>query len=103
MEQQIVKLTEKHICTPIERAGENIWQTVPDGYSFLFLSSQATEEDAERVCEFCTPDAEGQIMHWTEWKNYNGMGWLDTALESFHSLLRSKGITSPCAILEINN
>ncbi len=142
MEQQIVKLTEKHIAVVVPEQYKNFviknygfagyWLMETDSkelnhwkvflskgkcsYTFLFLSSQATEEDAKRVVE-CFSSKIGWRLDGDETKlpdlkmymNYKyekpvPVTFLFTnALESFHSLLRSKGITSPCAILEINN
>jgi len=75
----------------------------PKELSMAFLSSRATEEDVNEVVEFYTDGIPNQIMHWTMYKNYlDDMGrWFDTAIESFQSLLQSKNITTPCAILKL--
>ncbi len=73
-----------------------------DLYEFLFLSNQATEGDWEEVVEFWTEDAEGQITHWTEWKDYTKKKWygLLTATESGLSLMASKGCVGNHVILK---
>jgi len=63
-------------------------------YSFCFLSSTITEEDAKGVVEYA-PDI-------SMYANYNSrpeMWEFDTALESFHSLLTSKQLTGNIAVL----
>lgn len=66
-------------------------------YELLGRAGELSEEQWEKMCEFWTSDAEGQIMNWTQWKNYYNPSSkndydLLTALESGHSWLRVNNI-----------
>ena len=120
---QIVQLTEKHIAVVvpedtvdarISNDGTCLWPMIspntmtnyielPNGqHDFLFISSQVTEEDCKKVVE----GNNGGIDD-TMWRGYLlseqtfACFTKPTALESFQSLLQSKNITTPVAILEI--
>lgn len=129
--QQIVKLTEKHIAVVVPEEYKNFviknygfagyWLMETDSkelnhwkvflskgngsYSFLFISSQATEEDAKKVVEWTSiqeMDLDGNLIGEKEYDYWVDKVAHKTALSALSTLLRSKGITTPVAILEIN-
>ena len=71
---------------PLERLPHN-------DYTLLFLSKEATEDDWENVCDSDVGGGELDEKTWLEWLNYETDEYsFDTATESGHRLLRSKGL-----------
>jgi len=65
----------------------------PGHYTLLFLSKEATEDDWENVCDSDVGGGELDEKTWLEWLNYETDEYsFDTATESGHRLLRSKGL-----------
>lgn len=65
----------------------------PGSYTLLFLSKEATEDDWKTVCDSDVGGGELDEKTWLEWLNYETDEYsFDTATESGHRLLRSKGL-----------
>ena len=72
--------------------GEVKNQDLPEGsWQIIGKGSEITEDLAGELVEYWTEDAEGQITHWSEFKNYIGKEWFSMAIDSLHSLIQSQG------------
>lgn len=70
----------------------------PGSYTFLFCSNDVTEEQAAGV----VPGPmllDDQLEVWNDYTDVMDLGF-DTAIESFHSLLRSHNLTGNYAIIK---
>jgi hypothetical protein len=72
----------------------------PGKWKYLCLNTTQKEEEAAGVCEFWTEDAEGQITHWSEFKNYNGKEWYCTAVESLSSMNKAFELSGTWALIQ---
>ncbi len=108
--KKLTRLTENIFAVEIPGDAINIlvgryfiyWDTngssnelaLPHGhYTLLFLSKEATEDDWENVCDSDVGGGELDEKTWLEWLNYETDEYsFDTATESGHRLLRSKGL-----------
>jgi hypothetical protein len=77
------------------------YKLIPPGkWKYLCLNTTQKEEEAAGVCEFWTEDAEGQITHWSEFKNYNGKEWYCTAVESLSSMNKAFELSGTWALIQ---
>lgn len=76
----------------------------PGNWQLLFLSNEVTEEEARGIVLNFKPRGFSSGAP-REYKNYlskpdDYTGWFKSAIESFHSLLKSKNLTGNFAILK---
>lgn len=80
-------------------------QKLPEGqWSIVGKASEIGEEVWEQMVEYYTDECEGQIMHWSEFKNYEDEKgeWFCIATESGYSLLKSHSLNPDnCLILKM--
>lgn len=74
----------------------------PGNYELIGISDEITEEQAEKIAEVAVHMEDYEELVKDGWWNYEtgGLGAFSTALESFQSLLTSKGLTKRYAIIK---